>query len=162
MIHIKTRFLVAFLLMMALTILPLPAVVSGFRPVWVFLLVIYTQLFMPSYFGTMFLFCLGICLDILLSTFIGEHAFAMLFTTWLISGKSRRFSFFPVGQQMVMIGIFCLMYQMIIVFIDAFIGYRANMIFVVGSSIVSMLIWPWFKMLADGAFSRNLSYRSFS
>lgn len=149
MITLNIRLFFALFLVFVLTIIPIPDVLMDFRPPWMLLLVLYIQLFLPDYFNISLLFFIGLCLDVLLSTVIGEHAFALLLTTWLAAGKVRRFSFFSLIQQMMLIVVFCLTYQLIIFFIEAFLGYHNGLWGVFGSALIGMLLWPWVRILAD-------------
>ena len=149
MTMLSVRFLLAFVAALLLTILPLPAVIAGFRPPWILLFVLYLQFFMPHYFRVAWLFFLGLCLDMLLASVIGEHAFALLLTAFIASAKTRRFHFYSMAQQMGLVMLFCLIYQSVIVFIDAFLGYNNGLLYAVGSTLMSLLFWPWIKLLAD-------------
>jgi rod shape-determining protein MreD len=101
----------------------------------------------------------GLFLDVLLSTVIGEHSFALLLVTWIASSKSRRFQFFSMIQQICLIGFFCLLYQFCIVFIDSLLGlnYRVYMPFT--SALMGMFIWPWIRILGDSSLFIRLIYR---
>lgn len=137
----------------ALTIIPLPEIVVGFRPAWILLLVLYIQFFLPNYFNITLLFFLGLCLDVLLSTVIGEHAFAFLLTTWFASRMARRFNLFSIIQQMALVALYCLIYQLTIYLVGAFLGYNPSLLMVVGTTLFSMLLWPWVgKVLINGIF----------
>lgn len=153
------RLFVAMILALALTILPLPDLFVGLRPPWVLMLILYLQLFLPDYFNIVILIIIGLILDVLLSTVIGEHAFALSLTTWIASTKARRFNFFSMGQQMALIGFFCLFYQLLILMIDAFLGYRLAFLMSIGSAVISMLLWPWIKLLADDTLLAKAFYR---
>ena len=141
------RFGLIFLVACMLTVFPLPSVLLSFRPPWVLIVILYIQFYCPEYFNMMIILFLGICLDVLLSTVLGEHAFALIITTWIASGKARRFYFFSMVQQMLLIGLFCVIYQLIIYVIDSFLGYQHLSIMVVGSAFVGMLFWPWLRFL---------------
>lgn len=139
---LNVRLFLALLISFVLTIIPLPMALVAFRPPWVLMLILYTQFFLPQYFSVTLIFFLGLCLDVLLSTVIGEHAFALLLATWFATGKIRRFSFFSMLQQMVLVALFCLIYQTIIFLIEAFLGYNTNLWIAVGTALLSMLFWP--------------------
>ena len=139
---LNIRLFFALFIVFVLTILPLPEMAMGLRPPWVLMFVLYIQFFLPNYFNITLLFFLGLCLDVLLSTVIGEHAFALLLTTLFAAGKARRFNFFSVIQQMMMVALFCLLYQLIIFLIDAFLGYNNGPWLVVGTALLGMLFWP--------------------
>ncbi len=153
------RLGILFLAVLILSILPLPAVVSSFRPPWVLLLVLFLEYYLPGYFKLVSLIVIGLLLDVLLSTVIGEHAFALLLVTWIASTKSRRFQFFSMMQQMALVGIFCMLYQSIILLIDGLLGFQYNLLIPLASGCLGMLLWPWIRVLGDGVF---VSFRRFN
>ena len=151
MMTLNLRLIFALLVAFVLTILPLPVMMMGFRPPWILILVLYVQFFLPNYFNITLLLFLGLCLDVLLSTVIGEHAFALILTTWFASGKARRFNFFSMVQQMMVVALCCLVYQLIIFLIDAFLGYNTGLWMVIGTALLSMFFWPWVEwVLTNG------------
>ena len=159
------RLFVALIIVFILTILPLPEILVGFRPPWFLMFVLYIQFFLPNYFNIFLMFFLGLCLDVLLSTVIGEHALALILTTWLAAGKARLFTFSSVIQQMTLIALFCFTYQLIIFLIDVFFGYSNGVWLVVGTTLLSLLFWPWVRWaLANGThvdiYKPNSIYKS--
>ena len=151
MFNLNARLLFALLMALILTILPLPEIVSEFRHPWILLLVLAVQFFFPKYFHLSLVFVLGFCLDVLLTRVAGEHAFALLLTTWVASSKVRRFRFFSIGQQMALVGLFCLMYQGIFFLIDAFLRYHPHPVAIIGAGLSGLLFWPWVLLLVYGA-----------
>jgi rod shape-determining protein MreD len=147
---LNLRLFLALLIAFVLTILPLPEIIAGIRPPWILLFVLYIQFFLPNYYNITLLLFLGLCVDILLSTVIGEHAFALLLTTWFAAGRTRRFNFFSLVQQMVLIAVFCLIYQLIIFLIEAFLGYHNSLWVLACAAMLGMVLWPWLRVLADG------------
>jgi len=141
MISINAKIVILLLIAFILTIMPIPALMIGFRPPWVLLLVLFIQLHFPNYFNITALFIFGLCLDILLSTVIGEHVFALLFTTWITNKRERRFKFFSLVQQMLFVGLYCIVYLTIIFLIDSFLGYSAVLWQVWIAVILSMIVW---------------------
>lgn len=153
------RLFTAFFLVLILTILPMPALLLGTRPMWVLMLILYLQFYMPDRFNLFVLFALGLILDTLLSTVIGEHTLALSLVSWIASSKARRFYFFSIGQQMILIGFFCFLYQIIILTINAFIGYHVGFASVVGSTAISVLLWPWVRLIAEESLLFKQSQR---
>jgi rod shape-determining protein MreD len=151
MMTLNIRLCIALFLVLVLSIIPMPDVMLPFRPPWVLLLVLYIQVYLPNYYTALLLFVLGLCLDVLLATLIGVHSFALLLTTWIAAGKLRRFIFFSMAQQMLMVGVFCICYESIIVFIEAFIGFHNNVWLIPGTVLLSICLWPWIRVLADNA-----------
>ncbi|KTD18917.1 rod shape-determining protein MreD [Legionella jordanis] len=152
------RLFVAVILALALTILPLPELLTHLRPPWVLILVLYLQFFLPNQFNLFAVLIVGLLLDVLLSTVLGEHAFALALVTWIASSKERRFNFFPMWQQMALIGFFCLLYQLLIFIVEAFLGYRISLLMLSASAGVSMVLWPWVRLIADDALRSKAVY----
>jgi rod shape-determining protein MreD len=155
MISLNFRLAILLLIAFILTIMPMPAFMIGFRPPWVLLLVLFIQLYLPNYFNITVLFILGLCLDILLSTVIGEHVFALLFTNWIANKRERRFKFFSLVQQMLFVGLYCLVYLTIIYLIDSFLGYSSVLWQIWIAVIISMLIWLIMQQLMPGLILLN-------
>lgn len=149
MMKLKIRLFFLLILACMLTILPLPQAIAGFKPPWVLLLILYIQFYLPQYFNPSILLFLGVCLDVLLSTALGEHAFAFILTTWFAAGKVRRFNFFSISQQMMLVGLFCLFYQGIIFLMGAFMGHSNEFFMVVGSAFLGLLFWPFMRLLGE-------------
>ena len=156
---IRLKLLIAFVVTLALSILPMPALVSAFRPPWVLLLVLYIEYYLPGKFHVTTLLLLGLVLDVLLSTVIGEHSFALLLVTWIASTKSRRFQFFSIMQQIILVGLFCFLYQFTIALIDALLDLNYSLSTPFMSALLSMLIWPCIRLLGDGSLLTRLTYR---
>lgn len=156
---IQTRLGLGLIAALLLSILPMPDLISDFRPPWILLLVLYIEYFLPGNFRLAILVFLGLLLDVLLATVIGEHSFALLVVTWIASSRARRFRLFPIMQQIFIIGFFCLLYQAIITLISAFLGYNYSWFTPVASAIVGMFIWPWVRLLGEDNLLNQLVYR---
>lgn len=157
---LRLKLLIAFLAALVLSILPMPQFLSAFRPPWVLLLVLYIEYFLPAKFHITTLVLVGLMLDVLLSTVIGEHSFALLLVTWIASTRSRRFQFFSIMQQIVLVGLFCFIYQATITLIDGLLNFDYNLFTPIASASLSMFIWPWIRLLGDGSLLTRLHYRS--
>lgn len=157
--NLRLRLIAGFIFVLILSILPIPELISSFRPPWVLLLVLYIEYFLPGNFKLTTLLVVGLVLDVLLSTVIGEHSFALLFVTWIATSKSRRFQFFSMMQQIFLIGFFCLLYQSVISLIDAMLGFNYSMLAPFGSALMGMFFWPWIRLLGDDTLLFRLVYR---
>lgn len=157
---IRLKLLIAFIVALVLSILPMPQLVSAFRPPWILLLILYIEYFIPGKFHITTLLLVGLVLDVLLSTVIGEHSFALLLVTWLASTRSRRFQFFSMMQQITLIGLYCFIYQFIISMTDALLAFNYSLLMPVASALLSMFIWPWIRLLGDSSLLTRLTYRS--
>src|SRR3990167_6941158 len=141
------RVMITFLAGLILTIMPLPDMLVQFRPPWILLILLYMQFYLPHYFNVTLIFILGLMLDSLLATVIGEHALILCVVAWLATSKTRRFALFSIGQQMIFIAFFAMVYQIGIALIDSFLGYRATLESILGAGLVSVLVWPWLSWM---------------
>jgi rod shape-determining protein MreD len=157
--NIRLRLFAGFILALILSILPLPSFICVFRPPWVLLLSLYIGYFLPGKSNLLALLVLGLILDVLLSSVLGEHSFALLVVTWLAANKSRRFQFFSMMQQIFLIGFFCLLYELIIALIDALLGFNYNIYHPLGSALMGMFFWPWIRLLGEDIFLTRRTYR---
>ncbi len=154
---ISFRFLLAILIVLSLSIIPLPDLFTAFRPPWVLMFVLYVQFYMPKYFRVTWVFFLGLALDVLLACVLGEHALALLLASCLAASKTRRFYFFSTIQQMFLIAFFCLVYQLLIVLMDASLGNNNGVVYAFITVFITMLFWPWVKLLADTVLLEQVS-----
>lgn len=135
------RILGSMLIANVLSILPLPELLSDMRPAWVLLSILFLQTYLPRYFSVWLILFLGLCLDALLATSMGEHAFALLITSWLLVGRASRFKFFSTMQQMLLIALASGCYQLILFIVDASFGHMTAISTIFGVSMTSMLVW---------------------
>ena len=157
--NLRIRLSLGFIVALLLSILPMPELVSAFRPPWILLFVLYIEYFLPGSFKLLTLFFVGLLLDVLLATVIGEHSFALLSVTWIASSKSRRFQFFSMMQQIVLIGFFCFLYQSIISLIEFLLGFNYSLFTPLASAMVGMLLWPWIHLLGEDNLLNRMVYR---
>ena len=157
--YIRLRLWMGFIAALTLSILPMPELFSAFRPPWILLFILYIEYYLPGNFKLAALLIVGLVLDVLLSTVIGEHSFALFLVTWIGSSKSRRFKLFSMMQQIFLIGFFCLLYQLVISFIDALLGFNYSLLTPFASALLGMFFWPWIRLLGDDTLLFRLVYR---
>jgi rod shape-determining protein MreD len=136
---IPTTFLVAFMLML----LPMPDWTVWLRPAWVLLVLIYWLTVMPYRINLGTAWIIGLCLDVLNGTLLGEHAFALTIVSYLVVRIHHRFRMFSLVQQGIFVLGFVLLYQFILFCIQGFIGELPRSWLYWSSSFTSMLLWPW-------------------
>lgn len=157
--NLRLRLSLAFLVVLILSILPMPELIADFRPPWVLLLILYIEYYLSGNFNQTTLLLVGLMLDVLLATVMGEHSFALLLITWFASSKSRRFQFFSMMQQMFLVGFFCLLYQGIILIFTALLGFHYNLLMPLASALTGVFLWPWICLLGEELLLTRLVYR---
>ncbi len=107
---------IVFALMLA--IVPLPQPVTGMRPDWVLLALVFWCLAAPHRFGLAWAFGLGLLLDTLSGALLGQHALALLLVIYLTLKFRLRLRVFPLAQLMIAVLVLLVIYQFTLFWID--------------------------------------------
>lgn len=138
---------------LVLALLPMPDWTIWLRPAWVLLVLIYWAMSVPSRVGVGVAFVMGIVVDLMTGTLLGEHALAFTAIIYFVNRLHIRLRMYPLIQQGLCVLIFALFYQFIIYCIQGFIGNLPPSHLYWLSAVTSMLLWPWlFVLMRD--FSR--------
>ena len=143
------RLLLVLFFVMILSVWPMSGWFAKISPPWILLFVIYVQIFSPRLFRLTWVFLLGLYCDVLFFSVMGEHVIALLLTCWIMSSTSKRFVFLSILQQLLWVMVCCLTYQLVIYFIDAFMGNWQPLWWSLCSAILGMLLWPWFRLCIE-------------
>ena len=151
------RIALAMILVLALSILPLPVFLNDIRPPWILLLILYLQCYLERSFHLFYIIFMGLALDALLMTTLGQHALILTLVAWMAHRNVRYFRLYSIGQQMAWIGFFCFSYQGISMVIDVFLGNATAFSFwpITGGTITGLLFWPWVRLIADDALNKK-------
>lgn len=136
---IVTTFLAALIL----TLLPMPNWTVWMRPVWVLLVLIYWSMYTPYMVNIGVAWLVGILLDVLNGTLLGEHALALIIVVYIVARMHTRLRMFPLMQQGLIICLLVLLYQFILYCVQGFIGAAPHGWLYWSPAITSMLLWPW-------------------
>jgi rod shape-determining protein MreD len=113
---------VSLLLTLSLAVIPLPASISAFRPDWVAVVLLYWSLMAPRRFSLMTAFWMGIALDTLSGSLLGQHALALLLIVYLAERFHLRLRVFPVSQLAFTVFLLLGLYQFLLFWIDGVAG----------------------------------------
>src|SRR5947207_1442246 len=111
----------SILIALMLTMLPIPEWAIWLRPAWVLLVLIFWSYVMPYRVNLGTAWFVGICLDVLNGTLLGEHALALTIVIYLVVQMHSRFRMYSLLQQSLMVFLFVFIYQFIIFCIQGFI-----------------------------------------
>ncbi len=142
-----SKFFLVALGALVLNILPLPSVIEMYRPNFILLLVLYIQCCMPIYFRITWVFLLGIFLDVLSVSIIGQHSLALIVTCWAATTRPNNFKYYSMLQQMSVIFLYCLLYYLIILFTDLFFAINVNVYKSISLAFFSVVFWPILRIL---------------
>jgi rod shape-determining protein MreD len=138
-LFIFLTIIIAFLL----TLLPMPGWAIWLRPSWVLMVLIYWTIANPEQVNVGIAWMIGILLDVLQGTLLGEHALAMTIVIYFVVRMVSRLRMYPLMQQGLSIMVLVLVYQSILFCIQGFLGSMPQSWMYWSSSLTSMLLWPW-------------------
>jgi rod shape-determining protein MreD len=148
--HSRLGIYLTLLLAALLSLLPMPDWTVWLRPAWLLMVLIYWTMSAPAQVSVGTAWFMGILMDLLTGTLLGEHAFAYTVVIYFVSKIHIRLRMYPSVQQGISILFFVLAYQFILYCIQGFIGNLPSSNLYWLSSFTSMLLWPWlFVLLKD-------------
>lgn len=106
--------LVTFLLAIVVSILPWPLPYAYWQPDYVLLAMLLFALYLPDAIPCFLVFFLGIVLDFLTASLLGEHAIALLTIHYLALLLQRRWKHISRFYQLIFIALFLFLYKAII------------------------------------------------
>jgi rod shape-determining protein MreD len=140
---------VSLFLALLLTVLPLPDMISAFRPEWVAVVMLYWTLIEPRRYGLVTAFLLGIVLDTLTGSLLGQHALALLVIVFLSQRFSLTLRTFPASQfTLIVVGLLGL-HEFVLFWIDGVAGRSVPSIDRWGPVVTSGLLWLLLMLVAD-------------
>ncbi len=143
---IAVSFIIAFIL----TAAPLPEWAVAWRPAWIAMVLVYWCMALPGRVGVITGWCLGLVLDVLHGSILGQHAFGLAFVAWVALSYHQRLRVFPLVQQAVFVGVVVLIYLALMLWIYNLLGsvkYGASYL---AGAVTTGLLWPWvFVILRD-------------
>jgi rod shape-determining protein MreD len=143
---IGTTFLVALML----TALPMPSWAAMWRPAWVALVLVYWCMAVPGRVGVLFGCALGLLLDVLSGTLLGQHALGLALVAYVAHQSHQRVRVLPVWQQGVSVFVLLFAYQGLLLWINGIQGLPVGASDYWTSPLMSTLLWPWvFVILRD-------------
>lgn len=137
-------------LAMMLTILPLPSWATWLRPQWVMLVMIYWCLALPERISVGMAWVVGLFLDVLQGTLLGQHALALAVVAYFIVKFHPRIRLYPIWQKTFIVFFLSLVYLALLFWVQGLMGILPNTLEFWSPAITSSLLFPWvFIILRD-------------
>lgn len=137
----------SFVAAIMLMLLPLPEWVSWYEPQWILLVLLFWLITFPQKINMGTAWCIGLLMDALNGSLLGEHAFAVTAVAYVALVNYRKIKVAPMITQSVFIFGLVFFYQMIIFIIQGLIGQMPMSMDYWLSSVTSMLFWPWINVI---------------
>jgi len=125
-----------------LTIWPLAGTMNWLRPVWVLLIMLYWTTVVPNRAGIKLAWGIGLALDGLHGSLLGEHALAYLLTIYLANLIRNQILASPLWLQALMVLLLLLIYQLTIYLVQGFAGQIISSWQYWLASLTSATFWP--------------------
>ncbi len=136
---IVLSFLVAFML----TAVPLPDWALSWRPAWIAVVLMYWCIALPQRIGVISGWLLGLILDVMHGSILGQHAFGLAFVAYVGLQYHQRIRVFPLAQQSLFVGMVVFVYLLVMWQIYNVLGsVKYSSTYLLGA-VTTTLIWPW-------------------
>jgi len=131
----------SLLLTVALALVPLPRMIEAFRPDWVAVVLLYWSLTAPRRFSLLTAFWMGIVLDTLSGSLLGQHALALLVIVYLAERFHLRIRVFPISQLGFSVFALLGLYEFILFWIDGVAGRTVPLMERWAPPLTGTLVW---------------------
>ncbi len=136
---------------MVLAIVPIPQSVPielGFlRPDWVAMILVYWIIAVPHRVGVVTAWVVGIAMDTLLGSLLGQHALAYVLLAYISINLYQRLRMFTVWQQALVLFALLGLNQLLGFWIQAFAGDVQWRLWYLMPALVGAFLWPWVFLL---------------
>lgn len=141
--------IVTLLVAMMLTILPLPPAIVWFRPSWTLMVLIFWLMVVPHRLGIGIAFIVGIILDLLTGTILGQHALVLTLVAYIVVRFHKQIRVLPLWQQMLLVMFFTLIYLALQYWMMALSGMTLDAGRYWLPIVTTTLFWPWIYLLLN-------------
>lgn len=134
-------------LAMYLTILPISAWPQDYRPPWVVLTLLFWCFAAPERVGVLVGFGVGLLLDVLTGTLLGQHALGLSVVAFLVITLRTRIRIFPLWQQTFFVWLILLVERLLTLWVIAATGQPMPPLSYWIPSLIGICFWPFMSLL---------------
>lgn len=146
----RTVLISTFVVAILLSIMPWPEWAEPFRPDWVGLVLIYWCLVAPERVNVGAGWLLGLFLDVLYGSLLGQHALAFALLAFFVVKIHLQVRMFPRWQQSVTVLVLLGVSHLLILWIRGATGQAPATLAYWMPALISAILWPWlFALLRD-------------
>ncbi len=132
----------SLILAMYLTILPIPGWPWDYRPPWAALAILFWCFAEPRRVGILTAFVMGLLLDVLTGTLLGQHALSLSVTAYLALIIRPRIRIFPPWQQTFFVALILLSERLLTLWIIGATGQTLPSLDYWFSALAGLACWP--------------------
>lgn len=145
----------SLLAVLPLTLMPLPEALTGARPYWGALVMIYWNLEAGRLRHLGQAFVGGLVLDVMTGSLLGQHALSLVIISYLVERFRYRIRFFPTWQQAAVVMLLLFNDRIVQLWIIGLVGDRWPTWQWWLAPLIGMLLWPWIFLLLDALRQRE-------
>jgi len=135
--------IVTLCIALLLSMLPMPDWAQPYRPQWVTLVLLYWAIALPHRVGVGSGFVVGIVLDVLTGTLLGQNALGLSVVTFIAIQLHRRIRVFPFWQQSLGILMLLVIEHLLALWITGATRGVAPGLTYWTVPLIGALLWPW-------------------
>ncbi len=139
----RATIVATFAIGILLTLAPLPRSIGILRPDWVALILVYWCLAIPDRIGVGSAWILGLVLDGLYGSLLGEQALAKALLAFLTLRFTLRLRVFPRWQQSLAVGILIALSDLLILIVKSLVQGTAPIWSDTAPMIANVILWPF-------------------
>ena len=140
----------SFAVALLLTIVPLPDSLRTVRPDWVGLTLIFWCLVLPYRISVGTGFAVGLLLDVLSGTLLGQHALSLSLVAYLCVRLHQRIRVYPMWQQALTVLVLLILHQLLTLWVDSVIGRPSRSLAYWMPSLIGAALWPFLHRVLTG------------
>ena len=141
-LHYGWLLAASLVLAAALTVVMLPDWVAFARPALVLMVLCYWTLMLNRRFGLLANWCVGLLLDVLTGSALGQHALALVLCAFLVIKFNEFIRSYPIWQQALLFLPIFMLYEFVLFWMDALTGHSVEPLWRWAPVISSTLLWP--------------------
>lgn len=149
------RFWLSLLAALFLQLVALPDAVAAARPLWIPLMLVYWALAEPRLPSLLLAFVLGIALDVLYNTVLGQHAMGFVLLVFFMARLRAVFVLFPLWQSTIALIPAWAAYCLLMTMIDDISRHRADVWLRWLPALSTTLFWPLVHSVLEGGTRRH-------
>ena len=139
-----------------LTILPWPHPWGWYQPAWVFIVLLFWMIYLPDRVGVGVAFFVGLLLDLLTGTLLGQHSFAFSFIAYLCIRFGTQIRGFALWSQLIVVLVATLIYLGSQYWLMAIVWQPYDVSKYGWVIVTTLFLWPWARFLLKD-FQRRFS-----
>ena len=144
----------SFFIALILEVIAIPSAISGIKPAWVTLILIYWIVYTPNILAIKTAFLLGIYMDLIVGNLMGTMGLSLSVVAYLSILLRNRFINFSVWQNSFLILILVAISQLLMLWVYLAVGKRPQGAGYWLISVASMVAWPIICICIDALRSR--------